>query len=467
MKNLLYFEYKKNRTIPTILLIIVILFVVTNLVVFLASQQSSVVSVSFALDQVNYQEAGEQAEQEYQSNPTCESFYKYVYFSELADIQKLYEESSHKGEDYIYYLNFDLSTIIAQGSQRIESNCSSSGQEVYPFVGQEERLQKIREVFMGDYTDFIEYMEFDQNEKLNDETITQTKRSFYEKNLDLLEQLRGQELQDFQKIMLPTLILAEPSETFAVSEEQFNQDIAMMDQFGSYDAYLNSLDDSVETAREQREIKKYQLLNAIEPSVNESFLYNEKNVYGKLLDYLPILFIINTLLVIGAFAANTIIDHKKGRDTVLLTKSYSRSKIMASKLLYTGMILLVTTFYLLVSLLASMYLQGYNPEFIYTFYQNGGVVTYNLITVWAMNAVMYFLLGLISISVFYLIASLSKSMFLSLLLSLLVTVIPTILSLTVFKVLFHNIFYIDLVLLVVGVLLLILSCIVFQRSWSK
>ena len=140
---------------------------------------------------------------------------------------------------------------------------------------------------------------------------------------------------------------------------------------------------------------------------------------------------------------------------------------MASKLVYTGMILLVTTFYLLVSLLASMYLQGYNPEFIYTFYQNGGVVTYNLITVWAMNAVMYFLLGLISISVFYLIASLSKSMFLSLLLSLLVTVIPTILSLTVFKVLFHNIFYTDLVLLVVGVLLLILSCIVFQRSWSK
>ena len=84
-----------------------------------------------------------------------------------------------------------------------------------------------------------------------------------------------------------------------------------------------------------------------------------------------------------------------------------------------------------------------------------------------MNAVMYFLLGLISISVFYLIASLSKSMFLSLLLSLLVTVIPTILSFTIFKVLFHNIFYIDLVLLVVGVLLLILSCIVFQRSWSK
>lgn len=76
MKNLLYFEYKKNRTIPTILLIIVILFAVTNLVVFLASQQSSVVSVSFALDQVNYQEAGEQADQEYQSNPTCESFYK-------------------------------------------------------------------------------------------------------------------------------------------------------------------------------------------------------------------------------------------------------------------------------------------------------------------------------------------------------------------------------------------------------
>ena len=113
MKSLLYFEYKKNRTIPTILLIIVILFAVTNLVVFLASQQSSVVSVSFALDQVNYQEAGEQADQEYQSNPTCESFYKYVYFSELADIQKLYEESSHKGEDYIYYLNFDLSTIIA------------------------------------------------------------------------------------------------------------------------------------------------------------------------------------------------------------------------------------------------------------------------------------------------------------------------------------------------------------------
>ncbi len=71
--------------------------------------------------------------------------------------------------------------------------------------------------------------------------------------------------------MLPTLILAEPSESFAVSEEQFNQNIAMMDQFGSYDAYLNSLDDSVETAREQREIKKYQLLNAIEPSVNESF----------------------------------------------------------------------------------------------------------------------------------------------------------------------------------------------------
>ena len=60
MKNLLYFEYKKNRTTPTILLIIVILFAVTNLVVFLASQQSSVVSVSFALDQVNYQEAGEQ-----------------------------------------------------------------------------------------------------------------------------------------------------------------------------------------------------------------------------------------------------------------------------------------------------------------------------------------------------------------------------------------------------------------------
>lgn len=40
MKNLLYFEYKKNRTTPTILLIIVILFAVTNLVVFLASQQS-------------------------------------------------------------------------------------------------------------------------------------------------------------------------------------------------------------------------------------------------------------------------------------------------------------------------------------------------------------------------------------------------------------------------------------------
>ena len=113
---------------------------------------------------------------------------------------------------------------------------------------------------------------------------------------------------------------------------------------------------------------------------------------------------------------------------------------MVSKLAYTGMILLVTTFYLLVSLLASMYLQGYNPEFIYTFYQNGSVVTYNLITVWAMNAVMYFLLGLISISVFYLIASLSKSMFLSLLLSLFVTVIPTILSLTVFKVTFDNIF---------------------------
>ncbi len=38
---------------------------------------------------------------------------------------------------------------------------------------------------MGDYTDFIEYMEFDQNEKLNDETITQTWKSFYEeKNLD-------------------------------------------------------------------------------------------------------------------------------------------------------------------------------------------------------------------------------------------------------------------------------------------
>lgn len=140
---------------------------------------------------------------------------------------------------------------------------------------------------------------------------------------------------------------------------------------------------------------------------------------------------------------------------------------MASKLVYTGMILLVTTFYLLVSLLASMYLQGYNPEFIYTFYQNGSVVTYNLITVWAMNAVMYFLLGLISISVFYLVASLSKSMFLSLLLSLFVTVIPTILSLTVFKVTFDNIFYIDLVLLVIGTLLLILSCIVFQRSWSK
>ncbi len=34
MKNLLYFEYKKNRTISTILLIIVILFAVTNLVVF-------------------------------------------------------------------------------------------------------------------------------------------------------------------------------------------------------------------------------------------------------------------------------------------------------------------------------------------------------------------------------------------------------------------------------------------------
>ena len=73
---------------------------------------------------------------------------------------------------------------------------------------------------MGDYTDFIEYMEFDQNEKLNDETITQTWKSFYEENLDSLEQLRGQELQDFQKIMLPTLILAEPSESFAVSEEQ-------------------------------------------------------------------------------------------------------------------------------------------------------------------------------------------------------------------------------------------------------
>lgn len=34
MKSLLYFEYKKNRTISRILLIIVILFAVTNLVVF-------------------------------------------------------------------------------------------------------------------------------------------------------------------------------------------------------------------------------------------------------------------------------------------------------------------------------------------------------------------------------------------------------------------------------------------------
>lgn len=467
MKSLLYFEYKKCRTFATILIIILILFGITNFIVYLSNQQSAFANTSFILDQVNYQDAYEKAEQEYQENPTCELQNKSSYFLELANIQKLYNESLNKGDDYIYYLNFDLSTIIAQGSQRIESNCSSSGQEIYPFAGYEERLQKIREVFMGDYMNFIKYMEFDQTEKLNDETITQTKRSFYEENLDLLEQLRGQELQDFQKIMLPTLIFAEPSETFAVSEEQFNQDIAMMDQFDSYDAYLNSLDDSVETAREQREIKKYQLLNAIEPSVNESFLHNEKNVYGKLLDYLPILFIINTLLVIGAFAANTIIDHKKGRDTVLLAKQYSRSKIMASKLAYTGMILLVTTFYLLVSLLASMYLQGYNPEFIYTFYQNGSVVTYNLITVWATNAVMYFLLGLISISVFYLIASLSKSMFLSLLLSLFVTVIPTILSLTIFKVTFDNIFYIDLVLLVIGTLLLILSCIVFQRSWSK
>ncbi len=375
----------------------------------------------------------------------------------------MYEESSHKGEDYIYYLNYDLAKIIAQGSQRIESNCNSSNQEVYPFAGQEERLQKIREVFKGDYTNFMEYMEFDQNEKLNDET----KRSFYEENLNLLEQLRSQELHDFQKIMLPTLIFAEPSETFAVSEEQFNQDIALMDQFNSYDAYLNSLDDSVETAREQREIKKYQLLNAIEPSSDESFLYNEKNVYGKLMDYLPILFIINTILVIGAFAADTIVDHKKGRDTILLTKQYSRSKIMASKLIYTGTILLITTFYLLVSLLVSMYLQGYNPEFIYTFYQNGGIVTHSLIVVWSMNAVMYFLLGLVSISVFYLSASLSKSIILSLLLSLLVTVIPTILSLLTVKVSLNNIFYIDLVLLAVCVLLLILSCNVFQRSWSK
>ena len=175
----------------------------------------------------------------------------------------------------------------------------------------------------------------------------------------------------------------------------------MMDQFGSYDAYLNSLDDSVETAREQREIKKYQLLNAIEPSVNESFLYNEKERLRKTTRLFTNLVYNQYVISNWRFAANTIIDHKKGRDTVLLTKSYSRSKIMASKLLYTGMILLVTTFYLLVSLLASMYLQGYNPEFIYTFYQNGGVVTYNLITVWAMNAVMYFLLGLISISVFF------------------------------------------------------------------
>lgn len=467
MKNLLYFEYKKNRTIPMILISVVILFAITNFVLFLASQQSSVVNVSFILDQVNYQEAGEQAEQEYDANPTCETFYKYVYFSELAEIQKLYEESSHKNEDYINYLNSDLSSIIAQASQYIESNCTTSGQDVYPFTGQEQRLPKIKEVFIGDYTDFIEYMEFDQNEKLKDETITPTQRSFYEENLDLLEQLRGKEMQDFQKVMLPALIFSEPSETFAVSEEQFNQDIALMDQFGSYDAYLKSLDDGAETAREQREIKKYQLLNAIEPSVNESFLYNEKNVYGKLLDYLPILFIINTLLVIVLFAANTIIDHKKGRDTVLLTKQYSHSKIMASKLVYTGTILLITTFYLLVSLLASMYLQGYNPEFIYTFYQNGGIVTHSLTAVWSMYAVMYFLLGLISISVFYLSASLSKSMVLSLLLSLFVTVMPTILSITASKVGLGNIFYIDLVFLIVCTILLILNCILFQRSWSK
>ncbi len=35
MKNLLYFEYKKNCTVLTVLLSIIILFVVANLVVFL------------------------------------------------------------------------------------------------------------------------------------------------------------------------------------------------------------------------------------------------------------------------------------------------------------------------------------------------------------------------------------------------------------------------------------------------
>lgn len=205
----------------------------------------------------------------------------------------------------------------------------------------------------------------------------------------------------------------------------------------------------------------------IEPSVNESFLLKEKNIYGKLSDYLPILFIVNTLLVISIFAANIIIDHKKGRDIMLLTKQYSYGKILLSKFAYTGIVLLISTFYLLVSLLISMYLQGHNPEFIYTFYQNGKILTYSLVTIWFMNSVMYFLLGLISISVFYLIASFSKSMLFSLGLSFLTTIIPIILSLTVFKVNYENIFYIDFMLLIISILFLILSCIIFQRSWSK
>ena len=467
MKNLLYFECKKSRTFVAILIIVLILFEITNFIVYLSNQQSAFGNTSFILDQVNYQDAYEKAEQEYQENTTCELQNKSSYFLELANIQKLYNESPNKGDDYIYYLNFDLSKIISHGLEKIESNCNASNQEVYPFAGQEERLQKIRGVFRGDYADFIEYMIFDQEEKLNSETITPSQKSFYEENLNLLKQLQGKTLQDFQKVMLPTLVFSEPSEIFAVSEEQFNQDIALMDQFGSYDLYLNSLDENVETAREEREIKKYQLLYTIEPSVNESFLFKEKNIYGKLLDYLPILFIVNTLLVVSIFAANIIIDHKKGRDMMLLTKQYSYSKIMISKFIYTGTILLITTFYLLVSLLISMYLQGHNPEFIYTFYQNGKIITYSLIIVWFMNSVMYFLLGLISISVFYLIASLSKSMLFSLGLSFIMTIIPIILSLTLFKVSYEIIFYIDFMLFIIGALFLLLSCIVFQRSWSK
>ncbi len=490
-KTIFLFEWKKNHTTLFLVLALFILFIGCLFFGWLSNSlaiNNRWTEPNIIFNQVDYASSYEIALQNYEQDASIDNYLNLKKVEVLKEMQNKYRASAKNytkrnyiglGEIYSKWLNLLQDEVTEAKKYYYETGILKEDITI-----ESEEKDLIEKVFLGDDRDYLYYQKKMLEQKLSDlqematTDLTEEEKEkneqynqYYMENIELITFLEDKETIEEWEINLIDLILVKDLPIFdkntILSEARFNIDATLKQEYKTYDNYVAQIKKGIEEKRLEREVQVYQLKNGIPPTDSTKGNNTNDKIEGIIIDYIPWGMALTFFVFLAFFGWNLVTEHNKGQDRMVLTRQYSYSTILQSKMLYYACIFLILCFYFLIFYMIASMIYHVDLETLYVVTKGNSIITYTYFNYLLENVVRLGMYYCVLIEGFVSMSILTKSLALSFIGSALLFGIGSLLPIY----LVQNVYLGNEVFVSIGVSILIIillqlgNTILYKKKW--